>query len=96
MKLKPVPAVAVKHLDAIIAGVAHIDVSIEVNGDSRGIVELPLTRTRRAKLELEDAATVIHRDAVGIVVGDIHVAGGGVNGNALESWPPPPAPPAPP
>src|SRR5262245_34897660 len=70
-------AFAVEDLDAVVAGVGHVDVACRIAGDAADLVELPLSRSGLAPRLHEVPFLGELRDAVvgAEAVGDVDVAG---------------------
>src|SRR4030095_2212727 len=70
-------AVAVEHLDAFVAGVGHVDVTLRVDRQTLHARELPVLGAGRSPLADEPAVLVELRDAVGVAdtVRNVDVAG---------------------
>ena len=71
-------AVAVEYLDALVAGVEHVDVALRVHGDRLRPVELSLLGAGRPPLPNEVAVAGELRDAVHVArhaIGNVDVAG---------------------
>src|SRR5215831_7684404 len=66
-------AIGIEHLQAVVLEVGHVNSSILINGDPGGPIELPITLSRRAKLQQEPAVWGEFLDAVVAPVDHVHI-----------------------
>src|SRR5262245_47107066 len=66
--------IGVKHLQAIVARVGHINHPGLIDGDAAGAVELPIPTARAAEFHQEAALSRELLDAIVAPVGDVHIA----------------------
>src|SRR5262245_55178006 len=67
-------AISIEHLQAVVLEVGHVNRAVLINGDSGRPIELPITLSRRAKIQQEPTVWGEFLNAVVAPIGHIHVA----------------------